>query len=510
MWWPVIVLVIVLSILAVVLVAVTLRINHLNRFQYMVRDAWLSHGNCPPTDPQCVLREVNEVAPLPSTMPTASQYEPSQARTLAEFVARLDLASAQRMVRLPSSPPHAKAIQAISSFGETPYLGMVWKYRPPGSEHLYLVIGFRGTMTLTEMHHDLNAEQVTYPQWVPPAANAVPHRSHEELKAHRDALQSRQRGNRWWRRQTRQSADTDPNVLSHRTQASAEVDTQTSQRLEWDGGSNVSMGLMHGLQQWMSTKDYDFGPNHRARQSARATNTRDSNTEEAVNPPMVHMGFYLTYMHLRSELYQILEAYQSEVTGLWFTGHSLGAALATLAAMDFSDPSNAVQWLQTQNVSVAAYLFGVPKVGDAGLEELANDWLQRPDVRLRALWRVYNRYDVLQDMPPSVVPNFRNLKEETTADSRTTTTTDPETHENEAPSTAPSTAPSAAPSAAPRAAPRAARVGAQSYEQRGPDRGAFCYHHVGQAAGFHENWESMRVNHFMPYYIYACERAQPQ
>jgi hypothetical protein len=72
----------------------------------------------------------------------------------------------------------------------------------------------------------------------------------------------------------------------------------------------------------------------------------------------VHRGFLERYQELRDELRHVLDGWNVCRTDLLVTGHSLGAALATLATFDWR-PARAI-------------VFGSPKVGDevtaAGLE----------------------------------------------------------------------------------------------------------------------------------------------
>jgi triacylglycerol lipase len=69
----------------------------------------------------------------------------------------------------------------------------------------------------------------------------------------------------------------------------------------------------------------------------------------------VHAGFHRALDEIWSGLHEYLESIRSEGSGktIWFTGHSLGAALATLAADRFG-----------AGKSSGLYTFGSPRVGD--------------------------------------------------------------------------------------------------------------------------------------------------
>jgi Lipase (class 3) len=70
-----------------------------------------------------------------------------------------------------------------------------------------------------------------------------------------------------------------------------------------------------------------------------------------VVPDAVHAGFKAAYFNVRSELKDVLAAYiePSSQTRVYFTGHSLGGALATLAALDLT-PWLVEQGYQRNNV----------------------------------------------------------------------------------------------------------------------------------------------------------------
>ena len=89
----------------------------------------------------------------------------------------------------------------------------------------------------------------------------------------------------------------------------------------------------------------------------------------------VHRGFYHLFMTIWEDIAPVLDAIQGP---LFYTGHSLGGALATLAA-SYRPPS-------------AAYTFGAPRVGDAAFADSVTDV---------ALYQVLNRNDIVPHLPPS-------------------------------------------------------------------------------------------------------------
>jgi hypothetical protein len=102
--------------------------------------------------------------------------------------------------------------------------------------------------------------------------------------------------------------------------------------------------------------------------------------QAAFDPGAVHAGFLAVY----DEVATGLAARLDEVAGrpVWFTGHSLGGALATIAAAR----AGSFQGL---------YTFGSPRVGD---ETFANWFAGRP------CYRVVHHDDVVPRLPPPLVP----------------------------------------------------------------------------------------------------------
>lgn len=92
----------------------------------------------------------------------------------------------------------------------------------------------------------------------------------------------------------------------------------------------------------------------------------------------VHSGFKAIFLEIRDELAAILRSIAAPVI---FTGHSLGGALAVLAAS---------LWRP-----MATYTFGAPRVGDA----VFRDSLSR-----QSIFRIANERDIVPSVPPSRIP----------------------------------------------------------------------------------------------------------
>jgi pimeloyl-ACP methyl ester carboxylesterase len=91
----------------------------------------------------------------------------------------------------------------------------------------------------------------------------------------------------------------------------------------------------------------------------------------------VHKGFNDGLDEVWKELYSYLKGIHREGRTVWMTGHSLGAALATLAAYRYGR----VQGL---------YTFGSPRVGDKEFKK---------DFKVRA-YRIENNNDIVCKVPP--------------------------------------------------------------------------------------------------------------
>lgn len=98
----------------------------------------------------------------------------------------------------------------------------------------------------------------------------------------------------------------------------------------------------------------------------------------------VHDGFQRALNHVWQGILESLEVFQTEAQSLWFTGHSLGGALATLAVARLREEDRPVHGL---------YTFGQPRVGD---REFAKNF--NIDFKTQA-FRFVNNNDVVTRVP---------------------------------------------------------------------------------------------------------------
>ena len=94
----------------------------------------------------------------------------------------------------------------------------------------------------------------------------------------------------------------------------------------------------------------------------------------------VHAGFSSALDGVWNQMKPDLERLSSNGRRVWFTGHSLGAALAVLAAHQFEKPAG-------------VYTFGAPRIGDA---EFARHYTPRT-------YRIVNNTDFVTEIPPPLL-----------------------------------------------------------------------------------------------------------
>ncbi|MGH8676838.1 MAG: lipase family protein, partial [Burkholderiales bacterium] len=92
----------------------------------------------------------------------------------------------------------------------------------------------------------------------------------------------------------------------------------------------------------------------------------DANTEFESGPfGRVHMGFQRALKKVWDDMTSAIVRFQDNAQSLWFAGHSLGAALATLAVAHMRGPPN-------DKPVYGLYTFGQPRVGDRDFEQRFN------------------------------------------------------------------------------------------------------------------------------------------
>jgi predicted lipase len=106
--------------------------------------------------------------------------------------------------------------------------------------------------------------------------------------------------------------------------------------------------------------------------------------EESNNKKVkVHYGFIWAYKSVRDAVRKA--AKETPLKKILCTGHSLGAGLATLCALD-------VQY-NNPDKQVSCYTFGSPKVGN-------NDFVESYNHRVPNTFRLVNKNDLIPNLPP--------------------------------------------------------------------------------------------------------------
>lgn len=109
------------------------------------------------------------------------------------------------------------------------------------------------------------------------------------------------------------------------------------------------------------------------------------------NAGLTHKGFTDIYMSARDQVHALLSQLPYDKP-LFITGHSLGGALATLAALDIA--------ANTPFTSPVVYTFGAPRVGDP-------QFVQTYNYIVPFHYRYQNEFDIVPHLPPLVYQSPR-------------------------------------------------------------------------------------------------------
>lgn len=104
------------------------------------------------------------------------------------------------------------------------------------------------------------------------------------------------------------------------------------------------------------------------------------------NCGFTHKGFTDIYMSLRDQVLSMLRTLPADKP-LFLTGHSLGGALSTLAAIDIA--------ANRKGANPIVYTYGAPRVGDPAFVRFYNE-------RVGTHWRFQNESDIVPHLPPLI------------------------------------------------------------------------------------------------------------
>jgi len=100
-------------------------------------------------------------------------------------------------------------------------------------------------------------------------------------------------------------------------------------------------------------------------------------------PDRLHQGFFESYLAVRHDVVRAIKEKSTKELPLFITGHSLGGALATVAAVELEAE------LKSERPIAAVYTFGSPRVGNP-------EWAE--DLKV-PVYRVVNGHDVVAMVP---------------------------------------------------------------------------------------------------------------
>lgn len=131
-------------------------------------------------------------------------------------------------------------------------------------------------------------------------------------------------------------------------------------------------GTIQKIQQWMSDLD--------------TVKTHFSYGNNLCNECEVHKGFYDRFKEIEEYTTDVVRyAYAEEKRPIYITGHSSGAAIATLFSMH----------LHGLGIPISGvYTFGSPRVGNIAFTKAVQK-------SIPVFYRIVNQYDVVQIVPPS-------------------------------------------------------------------------------------------------------------
>lgn len=94
-------------------------------------------------------------------------------------------------------------------------------------------------------------------------------------------------------------------------------------------------------------------------------NTSDNLYFECAPATRVHAGFLYAFQQIRDDLKEIIEQHESSADNIVVSGHSLGAATASLTALYLAS--------NVTTLPITVYAFGKPRVGNVDYSECVGD-----------------------------------------------------------------------------------------------------------------------------------------
>lgn len=108
----------------------------------------------------------------------------------------------------------------------------------------------------------------------------------------------------------------------------------------------------------------------------------------------VHRGFYHSALEIRNKTVDTVRLLQKKYPNVVVTGHSYGATVSTLLAMELS----------RAGIASKIYNFGQPRLGDTGFAKFANQIIPE-------YWRMTHYQDIVPHLPPMVMNYAHSCRE---------------------------------------------------------------------------------------------------
>jgi len=99
----------------------------------------------------------------------------------------------------------------------------------------------------------------------------------------------------------------------------------------------------------------------------------------------VHQGFQLVYLAMQASVEDLVTSAIGDSTNIWITGHSLGGAVATLAAPDVA--------INMSKIVPSLHTYAGPRSGQPSFAD-------KFDKLVKTCFRVVNRWDIVPQLPP--------------------------------------------------------------------------------------------------------------
>lgn len=116
---------------------------------------------------------------------------------------------------------------------------------------------------------------------------------------------------------------------------------------------------------------------------------------------MIHEGFGLALSAVWAQVLEAIKDYQDAGQGLWITGHSLGAALATLATAKFLEKPMQIPRLETRVRGL--YTYGSPRVGNGDFAKKYNELFRAQT------FRFVNNRDIVTRVAPRALLGYDHV-----------------------------------------------------------------------------------------------------